>query len=376
MVYRRRNRPGWTFQARTSTGWDQLGSGTDDKSLATRIEAMWETLASKERAWDLLTPVLDARRKRTKHLLALYDLWIATKYNVIEMRRRLQDVDVAPLVDEFLVMYGQQDVGENTLNYTTYYLRYLFPKGTPRMVSTVTSDWLTERLYAYEAGPNTLRVVHSTWSRFCQYLVMPKRLLPSNPMAHVEKPPVVKSPIKFYELDIVDRIIAAQPTQERKALFSLLYGSGIERGIAPLLTRTDFNESTHEVRGAGTKTHTRDRMALIAEWAWPEIHAYLKGFLPGVLLFPRNPSTISHWHLETVRALTLPEYPAHNARHHWAVRQLRAGAPVKLVQDQLGHASPTTTLKYYGPFLPTREERARWERTATKFDAKRRKAAQ
>lgn len=375
MVYRRKGRRGFSFQARTQTGWEQVGTGTDDKALARRIEDMWETLAAKERAWDLLVPILDAGRQRPKQLLSLYDLWIDTKRNLNETRRRLQDVDVTPLVDEYLAVYEKQNVAPNTLAYTENYLKYLFPDTGSRMVSQLSAEWLTERLYAYDAKPNTLRIVHSAWTGFLDYLVMPKRLLVANPMAHVAKPGLSKGLIRFYELDVVEQIVNAQPTEMRRVLFSLIYGTGLERSTTQPLTRADFNEKTHEVRGAGTKTHTRDRIALIADWAWPRVARYLKGFLPNVPLFPCHPDTISDWHLETVRDLKLPEYPLHNARHHWAVRQLRAGTPIAVVQLQLGHANPQITLNTYGPFIPSGADRAKWERAATKHDAERRRAS-
>jgi len=50
----------------------------------------------------------------------------------------------------------------------------------------------------------------------------------------------------------------------------------------------------------------------------------------------------------------------HAARHHWAVLALRAGVPVRVVQCQLGHATPTLTLGLYGAFLPSGEDRATW----------------
>jgi integrase len=46
---------------------------------------------------------------------------------------------------------------------------------------------------------------------------------------------------------------------------------------------------------------------------------------------------------------------------HWAVRHLRAGVPVAVVQAQLGHSTPVLTLKVYGAFVPSGEARAKWE---------------
>jgi integrase len=64
----------------------------------------------------------------------------------------------------------------------------------------------------------------------------------------------------------------------------------------------------------------------------------------------------------------------HAARHHWAVLALRAGVPVRVVQCQLGHATPTLTLGLYGAFLPSGEDRAAWRARVTSHEARRREA--
>lgn len=76
------------------------------------------------------------------------------------------------------------------------------------------------------------------------------------------------------------QIVEAQPDPARRALFALLYGTGAEMSVALRLTRADVDPATKEVRAAGTKTHTRDRMARVAEWAWPIFWAYAKDHLP------------------------------------------------------------------------------------------------
>lgn len=351
-----------------------MGTGAANKALAQRIETMWETLASTHRAWDILQPVLDGGRSRSKLMGQLYDLWIDTRYDINEIRRRQNDVDISSLVSEYMDVYSKRGRGQNTVKYTEAYLRYLFPIDTPVLASAVTPEFITKRLYEYPAKENTIRIVHTTWSGFFDYLVMPKNILQSNPMLQVPKPAQTGKPIRFYEIADVMRIIGAQDTLEKRAVFALIYGTGLELSTvvggenAEPLRRSDFNEATHEVRSAGTKTGSRDRIALVADWAWPIVKEYLSQFLPNVPLFNRHRSTLSHWHLDTVKALNLPKYPLHNARHHWAVRQLRAGTPVKVVQSQLGHSTSKITMDVYGRFIPDGVDRAKWEKEATKYD--------
>jgi integrase len=236
---------------------------------------------------------------------------------------------------------------------------------------------LTAALYAYPGQPGTIRKVHSDWSGFFAYCTDVRGLFERNPMERVARPKVKRPIPKFYQLDTVERIVGWQPTEERRALFALLYGTGMEISVALTLTRADLDGNRKEIRSAGTKAHTRDRMARIADWAWPTVWGYASAVFPSTLLFAGVPSryTASDWHREAVKALALtPAYPMKNARHHWAVRMLRSGTPVAVVQRQLGHSTAKLTLDTYGQFIPSGADRDHWEQAATDYDTDRREA--
>jgi len=374
MAYTRDGRPTFYFQARTAHGRKLMSLGTPDRALAKKIEAMWEALTYEHRAWDCVEPVLQRQMK----IAALFDLWRDSGRNVDELRRRLHDVDLEPLVADFLAVHKAK-VKPDSLEHIEFHLRHLLPEGQSFARSRATVEFLTATLYAYPGKPGTIRKVHSDWSVFFAYLTDVRSLYERNPMEKVARPPASKPIVRFYELDVVERIVAAQPTAERRALFALLYGTACEITVALGLTRADIFEKRKEVRTAGTKTHTRDRVSRVADWAWPIFWAHSKALLPAAKLFPNVPSryTASDWHTETVglapKGLGLTQqYPMYNARHHWAVRQLRAGAPIKLVQEGLGHASPNLTLSTYGQFRPSGADRDRWEEAATEYEKDRR----
>ena len=97
-----------------------------------------------------------------------------------------------------------------------------------------------------------------------------------------------------------------------------MYGTGADLSPALLLRRQDVDEITRYVRLAGTKSRHRDRMARIAEWAWPFVQDYLRAHLPTALLFPWNRWDASDSHRETVVDLTVKKllparYPLRNA---------------------------------------------------------------
>jgi integrase len=112
----------------------------------------------------------------------------------------------------------------------------------------------------------------------------------------------------------------------------------------------------------------------VSDWGWPIVREYVKPLLPGAPLFPGfRADVVWHWHRETTTTLGLPEHlRVHAARHHWAVLNLRAGVPVRVVQCQLGHATPALTLGLYGAFLPSTDDRATWRAQVTSHEAKRR----
>ena len=369
MAYRRGRRKTWSFQARTARGWKQLSTGVTDKILAGRIEAMWERLAREFRAWDLLDPVLEGRRE----LVALFDLWERTDHDPHEVRRLLADRDLEPLVADWHAIYCRKHPDTESPAHALVHVRALLPAGQVRNVSAVTTAWLTEQLYAYPAAAATLVKVHASWRVFFDHCTRVRGLFAVNPMGAVEKPTLRRRAPQFYELDAVQRIVEAQPDPARRALVALLYGTGTEVSVALRLTRADVDPVAHEIRAAGTKTHTRDRMARVADWAWPIFWSYARDHLATARLWRATLTrfTVSDWHRATVTALELPAYPLKNARHHWAVRMLRHGAPIHVVQAQLGHASAKLTLDTYGVFIPRAEDRARAEAQVTEAEAAR-----
>lgn len=380
MVYKRKGRPTYSFQARTETGFKQLGTLAKDKALASRIETMWETLATTHRAWDVLGRVLSGEIA----ILALYDLWTANKYDVTVIRRQLDDVDLRPLFDDFLASYAKAGKAPTTVQHVTTHLAALVAPGERLLRSSITPALLHQRLYEYNGEAGTLRKVHSAWSVAFDYCVRVRHVLEHNPMDVVDRPPAKRPQVTFYELDTVEAIIGKASAQDAAlgVLCALLYGTGGDLSPSLTLTRDDVDPASKSVRIAGTKAHTRDRIARVADWAWPTVWAHAKTMLPGVRLFPEFWSrwTVSDWHRAIVTDTTdtglrlSVALPLRNARHHWAVRALRSGTPVGVVQRQLGHSTAKLTLDVYGVFIPSGHDRDQMEARATEYESHRRSA--
>ena len=83
---------------------------------------------------------------------------------------------------------------------------------------------------------------------------------------------------------------------------------------------TDVNYAARAVRARGMKAWNRDRLAYIADWAWPFVDRHLATLLPGERIFRGiDRWKASDYHRERLRALGLAPLRLHDSRHHWAV---------------------------------------------------------
>jgi integrase len=132
---------------------------------------------------------------------------------------------------------------------------------------------------------------------------------------------------------------------------------------------TDLSIANREIRAAGTKTHSRDRVVRVADWAWPEVESVLRDKLPNARLVALNDrSRVSKEHKKICDALGFLGYRLHDARHHWAVRAAKAGTPAEIIAAQLGHVDGTMVLRVYGRFFPSAHDRDKWESIASAQD--------
>ena len=73
---------------------------------------------------------------------------------------------------------------------------------------------------------------------------------------------------------------------------------------------------------------------------------------------PTNPAHARRSFDRIVARAGVPNITIHGMRHCHAVRLLRAGRPVKVVSERLGHKDVTTTLNVYAAALPDMQDHA------------------
>ena len=146
-------------------------------------------------------------------------------------------------------------------------MRTLIPEAKPFPRSRFTTDVLESWLAKYRGKPGTRRKAHAAMAQFAKYLVR-RRVLSANPMRDIQAPRPVAPRLRWLEVQDLVRLVDAQLAPYR-TLSALLAGTGIEVSVGVALRARDVDRRRKEIRAAGTKTHARDRIVRVAEWAWP-----------------------------------------------------------------------------------------------------------
>jgi integrase len=331
MVFRRRPRRTWYVYLPTRTGWVQRSTATTDRSTAQAIERMLLELGPRgKRAWDLLDPVYQNR-------LALGVLFDAWRMNDLEgLRSRMADVDLTSHIPAWRAWLSDR-AKPDTIQHYEAYLRTLMPEGKPFWRSQLTGPtvarWLATRtalvqkrrpkvvasqvLSTRAVSAATKRKYLAAVQSFTRYLLEIGELTTS-PIRDVTAPPAAGPRCVFLELPDVLRLVEGT-TLPYRAVFALAYGAGLEVSAILSLVEADIDPSTRQVRARGTKAWARDRLARVADWAWPFLQEHLATVLPGERVF----RGLDRWqasdaHRERLRAIGLEGYRLHDARHHWA----------------------------------------------------------
>jgi integrase len=160
--------------------------------------------------------------------------------------------------------------------------------------------------------------------------------------------------------DMAERITEVTRDTFLGPLTELLLGSGMRLGEALGLDQSDLHleEGFVLVRRSKTKV----RAVPVSDDAVNALRRQLtlvprRGPNEPVFFAPRgtgrlSQATVSHAFPRMLMAAGLPRHRVHDLRHAAATLMLQAGAPMKYIQDQLGHANYQLTANTYSHVLP------------------------
>jgi integrase len=301
-AYNRKGQSTKTINVPTRDGkWRMRTTSTRDPVTAKRMQRMVDDLGPRgARAQDLLDRVLEG----TLSLAELYDRWIACDHDIERLREQLADVDLEPLIKDWIKAISGS-VGDDTLKHYVHHVRNFIPEGKPFPRSNFVSDRIQHHIDELDASSATKRKVGAAISSFAG-LLRRRRILTGKVMRDVELPPAGKPRIHYLETPEAKALADAQP-HPYSAFSALLAGSGIEVTVALGLRRRDVDLKHREIRAAGTKTHSRDRIVRVAEWAWEYVEPLLPGLLPDARLFTGIPD---RWYARDVHVAAIKGKPA------------------------------------------------------------------
>ena len=186
----------------------------------------------------------------------------------------------------------------------------------------------------------------------------------SNPLASIRTPKQEKRLPKFLEIDQINKLLNTPDDStilgaRDKAMFEVLYSTGIRVSELVDLNRVDVDEASQciRVRGKGKKQRT----APIGPTALGAIRKYLerRDSDPRAGAFDREAMFVNkHGKRLSTRSVRrkLDKYLAeagldasispHTLRHSFATHMLNSGADLRGVQELLGHQSISTTQIY------------------------------
>ncbi len=206
-------------------------------------------------------------------------------------------------------------------------------------------------------GPATLEQRVAAARSFYRWLVR-QGVLDDSPAERLASPRKPRTSPRFLDVDEAARVVE-QPTQSgwfhlrNRALLELLYGAGLRVGEAVALDReaVDLEQRLVRVLGKGRKERIVPFGPPAAE-ALGRWMAASGGRRPGLPLFlnrfGRRLSARSAWRIvrDAGAANGVPAAHPHALRHTCATHMLGAGADLRTIQEQLGHASLSTTQRY------------------------------
>lgn len=155
--------------------------------------------------------------------------------------------------------------------------------------------------------------------------------------------------IRWLEPDQL-RLYMASIRAPFRPLMQLLVGTGLRLGEAEGLRVCDLRFGDREARALveDAKTPNGVRPVFVPQWVAEVLRQLveeqaLSGADP-IFTIPRG--TVQKEHRRACKIAGLVDYTIHDHRHTAAVHLVRAGMPIPLLQQQLGHATIEMTMRY------------------------------
>lgn len=192
--------------------------------------------------------------------------------------------------------------------------------------------------------PATIRLHYVTIRPFLEYLAIPLKLKLSRPYQLPQ----------YHHTGEVTAMLQQTATRsdkwsrlaERDTLMILMLAfTGVRRSELVKLTPRDIADPYLYIRNA---KGNKDRVIPLAQLLRAPLQLYIHNqhIVPNQAIFPITADRLYSIVKRSARAAGFPNITPHSFRHYFATYLLERGAPLKAIQELLGHASIKTTAVY------------------------------
>ena len=264
----------------------------------------------------------------------------------------------------FLDLNGLHDLSMVDKGTIRRYLHWLLTEATPG--SNLRREHLqgTTKLKPQRVGYATSSVVRKLSALRTLFRILRKqRIITDDPTARISQTKLSKKLPRFLDEREILGLLGA-PNQNTGmglrdcAILELLYGAGLRVSELVGLNLDDLNQQRRDILVTGKGNH--QRLALLGKPGLTAVNQYIRYSRPK-LLGKRNTYAlflnhhggrlsqrsiqvmVKHYGIQIGLQATV--HP-HTLRHTYATHLLNGGADIRIVQELLGHASPTTTQIY------------------------------
>ena len=190
----------------------------------------------------------------------------------------------------------------------------------------------------------TYNRILSTLSSFYRFLLM-QEVIESNPIPRIDRPKVKEKELKWLKHSQVMRLLQSIPDARERLMIRIIYATGVR--VSELCTMNiedvDFDDQMIRVVGKGGKI----RMVFVDEETLDEIAQMVKTKLSGPLFPGQGGHHISPRTVQLIfKKYAPPGITPHKIRHSYASELYRRSHNLRVVQENLGHASIKTTEVY------------------------------
>lgn len=206
------------------------------------------------------------------------------------------------------------------------------------------TDYLSFLTRGREYHATTLNRILSSLSSFYRFLVM-QDVMTANPVPRIDRPRVKDTELQYLKHTQVVRLLRSIPEPRDRLIIRIIYATGVR--VSELCTISvediDFDDQMIRVRGKGGKI----RMVFIDPDTLHEIEEMVGNRLSGPLFYGQQKKHLSPRTVQHIFRKYAPEgITPHKIRHSYASELYRRSRNLRVVQENLGHASIKTTEVY------------------------------